>query len=87
MIPKDVIVKSFKICGHVKDVIPSDIQCMSKEKPCEEGLGKLQELLAFPTHQLDLNKLEVLPEGVVIEEMGLDLDDVLLEDENALEGV
>ena len=87
MIPKDVIIKSFRICGQVKDVRPNDLLCMSQEKQCEEGIGKLQELLAFPTHQLDLNKLEVLPEGVVIEEMGLELDDGLLEDENALEGV
>ena len=66
MITKDVIIKSFKICGQVKDVRPNDILCMSQGKPCEEGLGKLQELLAFPIHQLDLNKLEVLPEGIEI---------------------
>ena len=60
---------------------------MSQDKQYKEGLGKLQELLAFPTHQLDLNKLEVLSEGVFIEEMGLELDDGLLEDENALQGV
>ena len=64
---KGVIIKSCMICGQVKDFRLNDILCMSQGKPCEEGLGKLQELLAFPTHQLDLNKLEVLPEGIVIE--------------------
>jgi len=87
MIPKDVIIKSFRICGQVKDIRPNDLLCMSQEKQYEEGIGKLQQLLAFPTHQLDLNKLEVLPEGEVIEEMGLQLNYGLLEDENALEGV
>ena len=87
MIPKDVIIKSFRICGQVKDIRPNDLLCMSQEKQYEEGLGKLQELLAFPTHQLYLNKLEILSEGIVIEEMGLELDDGLLEDENAWEGV
>ena len=83
MIPKDVIMKSFRICGQVKDIRPNDLLCMSQDKQYQEGIGKLQELLAFPTHQLDLNKLEVLPEGIVIEEMGLELN----EDENALETV
>ena len=69
----------------VEDVRPNDIMCMSQGKPCKEGFGKLQELLAFPSHQLDLNKLQVLPEGIVIEEMDLELHVGLLENGNALE--
>ena len=84
MISKDVIIKSFRICGQVKDVRPDEILCMKQGKPCEEGLGKLQELLAFPTHQVDLDRLEILPEGIVNEVVDLDYNEEMFEEENAL---
>ena len=57
---------------------------MKRGKPCEEGLGKLQELLAFPTHQVDLDRLEILPEGIVNEVVDLDYNEEMFEEENAL---
>ena len=57
---------------------------MKQGKPCEEGLGKLQELLAFPTHQVDLDRLEILPEGIVNEVVDLDYNEEMFEEENAL---
>ena len=42
---------------------------MRKDRPCEDSLQKLKDLLAFPTHQLDLNKLEVIPDGLVMDDM------------------
>ena len=84
MISKDVIIKSFRICGQVKDVRPDEILCMKQGKPCEEGLGKLQELLAFPTHQVDLDRLENLPEGIVNEVVDLDYNEEMFDEENAL---
>ena len=71
MISSETIIKSFKICGQVLDFNPDDLLCMRKDKPCEGALQKLKNLMAFPTHQLDLNSLEVLPDGVVQEDMDM----------------
>ena len=64
-ISSDTIIKSFQVCGQVLDFNPDDILCMRKDRPCADSLRKLKDLLAFPTHQLDLHKLEVLPDGLV----------------------
>ena len=48
---------------------------MKKGQPCQGGLTKLKHLLQFPTHQLDLSTLSVLPEGIVQEmDMNMNLD-------------
>ena len=48
---------------------------MKEEQPFHGGLAKLKELLQFPTHQLDLNTLSVLPEGMVQDmDMNMNLD-------------
>ena len=39
---------------------------MRKDRPCADSLQRLKDILAFPTHQLDLHKLEVLPDGLVV---------------------
>ena len=57
---------------------------MKQGKPCEEGLGKLQELLAFPSHQVDLDRLEILPEGIVNEVVDLDYNEEMFEEEDVL---
>ena len=42
---------------------------------CQGGLTKGKQLLQFPTHQLDLGTLSVLPEGVVQKmDMNMNLD-------------
>ena len=75
MISEETIVKSFKICGQVLDCNPDEILCMREGNPCEGALGTLKDLLQFPTHQLDISTLSVLPEGIVKEvDMNLNLD-------------
>ena len=66
-ISPETICKSFKVCGQVLDFDPDELLCMREDKPCEGALNNLKYLLGFPTHQLDINTLEVLPEGVVQE--------------------
>ena len=38
---------------------------MREGKPCEGAKENLKYLLGFPTHQINLNTLEVLAEGMV----------------------
>ena len=64
-ISSDTIIKSFKVCGQVLNFNPDDILCMKKDRPCADSRQKLKDLLAYPTYQLDLHKIEVLPDGLV----------------------
>ena len=74
-ITPDMIRKSFEICGQILGYDPDNLLCMRKGMPCEQALPKLKELLAFPTHQLDLEALKPLPEGMVPMDYNI-LDDV-----------
>ena len=60
-----MIKMTFEICGKNLGYNPNNLLCMRKGMPCEQALSKLKELLAFPTHQLDLEALKPLPEGMV----------------------
>ena len=64
-ISSDNIMKSFKVFGQVLDFPLDDILCMRKDRPCADSLQKLKYFLAFPTYQLDLHRLDVLPDGLV----------------------
>ena len=84
MITPESICNSFKICGQILDVNPNEINCIKKGQPCEGGLTMLKQLLQFPTHQLDLNALSMLPEGIVQEidiNMNLDMIDYIEEED------
>ena len=82
MVTPESICKSFKICGQILDINPDEIHCMKEGQPCQEGLTKLKHLLQFPTHQLDLSTLSVLPEGIVQEmDINMNLDMICDEEE------
>ena len=49
---------------------------MRKDRPCADSLQRLKDLLAFPTHQLDLHKLEVLLDGLVVNDENNNLGQV-----------
>ena len=67
--------KSFKICGQVIGFNPDSLLFMKKGKSCEAALPRLKELLAFPTHQLDLQMLSPLPEGRVQMDYNTDIEE------------
>ena len=74
-ITPDMIRKSFEICGQIIGFNPDSLSCMKEGKSCEAALPRLKELLAFPTHQLDLQMLAPLPEGVVQMEYNMDIEE------------
>ena len=42
-------------------------------KILQKNLPKFKELVAYPTHQVDLNTLEVLPQGIVNDDVDLNM--------------
>ena len=71
MITPETIIKSFKICGQVLDFNPDELLCMHEGRTCEKALHNFKKLVAYVTHQVELNTLEVLPQGIMNDDVEL----------------
>ena len=56
-IPEDLIVKSFKVCGQVKDVDIDEIVAFKEGRVAESGKSKLVDLMKLDPEDIDYNSL------------------------------
>ena len=66
-ISPEMIKKSFEICGQVPNINPDRILCMREGKSCHSALPWLKDLLQYPTDQLDLDILEPVTPGEIVD--------------------
>ena len=57
-IPNDLIVKSFRVCGQVKDLKLEEIVCFREGRCAAEGKPLLEELLKLSPQDIDYNALK-----------------------------
>ena len=64
-IPKDLIIKSFRVCGQVKDLNLDEIVCFRKGRCAADGKPLLEDLLKLSPDDIDYHSLKKKTETTI----------------------